>query len=78
MIRPGEVRYLRELKRGVQAQVCLGASPVHGSAVIQVETASPKVLALLEKLKAAVAEDALALTGNILEDQAAWDREKTA
>lgn len=57
----GEVRQVRELKRGIQAHVCLGASVQHGSAVVVVETASPRVLKALEELKAAVRDDALAL-----------------
>lgn len=78
MIRPGEVTQVRELKRGVEARVCLGASVKHGSAVVVVTTASPEVMAALAALKNAVADDARASLGNILEDQAAWDREKAS
>jgi predicted NAD/FAD-binding protein len=58
LIRAGEVRSVRELKRGVQATVCLGASSRHGSAVITVETDTPEVLAALAMLKRAVAAQA--------------------
>jgi hypothetical protein len=68
-IRLGDVRQVRELKRGVQAQVCLGASAVHGSAVVTVETASPAVLKALAALKAALRDDALALYQAIQSDQ---------
>lgn len=66
----GEVRQVREMaKRGtIQAHVCLGASATHGSAVVIVETGSPKVRAALAALKAAVREDALELYRNILAD----------
>lgn len=66
----GEVRQVREMaKRGtVQAHVCLGASVTHGSAVVIVETSSPRVVKALEDLKAAVREDALALYQNIQAD----------
>lgn len=77
MIRPGEVRYLREVRGKVQAQVCLGASVARGSAIVQVETASPRVLALLAKLKAAVAEETRGMVSDILEDQREWDQERT-
>lgn len=67
-IRRGEVRQVRELKRGVQAHVCLGASVTHGSAVVVLETASPKVMAAMAALKDALREDALALYQAIQED----------
>lgn len=61
MIQRGEVRQVRELKRGVQAHVCLGSSVEHGSAVVVVESASPAVMKALKALKEAVQADALAL-----------------
>lgn len=64
----GEVRQVRELKRGVQAHVCLGASVRHGSAVVVLETASPKVMKAMGDLKAALREDALALYQDIQAD----------
>lgn len=67
MVKKGEVRQVRELKRGVQAQVCLGASAVHGSAVVVVESHSPAVMAALESLRAALRADALAIYRDIQE-----------
>ncbi len=69
MIRRGEVRQVRELKRGVQAHVCLGSSAQHGSAVVMVTSTSPKVMAALAALKEAIKEDALALYQSIQGDQ---------
>ena len=69
-VKRGEVRQVREMaKRGtVQAHVCLGASVTHGSAVVIVETSSPKVREAMEALKKAIREDALALYRDIQAD----------
>lgn len=66
----GEVRQVREMaKRGtVQAQVCLGASAQHGSAVVTIETSSPAVVKALTALKDALRADALNLYQLIQED----------
>lgn len=66
----GDVRQVREMaKRGtVQAHVCLGASVRHGSAVVIVETSSPRVTKALAELKDAIREDAMALYANIQAD----------
>jgi hypothetical protein len=72
----GEVRGIRELKRGVQAQVCLGSSVEHGSAVVVVETASPLVMEALKALKGAIRGEALSLTRDVLGDQVRWDEER--
>lgn len=68
MIQRGEVRQVRELKRGVQAHVCLGSSVQHGSAVVVVTSTSPAVTKALKALKAAIQADALALYQNIQTD----------
>lgn len=70
MVRKGEVRQVREMaKRGtVQAHVCLGASTRHGSAVVVLESSSPRVTKALAELKAALQEDALALYRDIQAD----------
>lgn len=73
MITPGEVRNIRELKRGVQAQVCLGASTSLGSAVVTVDFNSPEVLKALQSLRTAIRKDCHTLLEGILTDQAAWD-----
>lgn len=78
MITPGEVRKVRELERGVQAQVCLGADVKHGSAIITVETTDPAVMEALATLKAAVRTVARAYVGAVLEGQRAWDEERAS
>jgi gas vesicle protein len=78
MITPGEVRAIRELKTGVQAQVCLGADPKHGSAVAMVTTNSPDVKKALDQLKDAIRKEAHTLMGDILEGQKRWDEEMSA
>jgi hypothetical protein len=77
MITPGEVESVRELKRGVQARVCLGSSVRHGSAVVVFESEHPEVLAALTALKRALAKHCHESVGAILEDQRAWDEERT-
>lgn len=56
----GKVSAVRELVRGVQADVCLGADVQHGYATIRVESNSPEVLSALEVLKDALRQEALA------------------
>lgn len=73
MIRPGEVTAVRELKRGVQAQVCLGSSTEHGTAVVTVTSASPAVKAALKTLHLALRDEAGALMAKQLEGQKAWE-----
>jgi len=68
MIRRGEVRQVRELKRGVQAHVCLGSSVEHGSAVVVLTSTSREVMEALANLKAALEKDALALYQDIQQD----------
>lgn len=67
-VKRGEVRAVRQLRDGVQAEVCLGASAVHGSAVVRVVTRSPKVLEALAVLHAAIREEAMDLCKDILAD----------
>lgn len=76
MVKPGEVRAIRELKRGVQAQVCLGASTALGSAVVTIDCTSPEVLEALESLRTAIRKDARAMLEGILADQKKWDQDK--
>lgn len=78
MIKPGEVKAVRELNGRVQAQVCLGADVEKGSAIITVESRSPEVLAALDDLKAALRREARSLVGDILEGQRRWDEEMSA
>lgn len=66
MIRRGEVRAIRQLSRGVQAQVCLGATARKGSAVVTVDCDSPKVMEALKALQEAVREETFALVVGIL------------
>jgi len=77
VISPGEVEAVRELKRGVQARVCLGSSVRHGSAVVVFESEHPEVLEALKNLKRTLAKHCQASVGAILEDQRAWDKERT-
>ncbi|NUP75913.1 MAG: hypothetical protein HOV97_06020 [Nonomuraea sp.] len=74
MIRVGETRNVRELKRGVQAHVCLGSDAEHGSAVVVVESSSPRVMAALSELKTAIAEEAKHLTAAIHQGQLRWEQ----
>lgn len=76
MITPGEVEAVRELKRGVQARVCLGSSVHHGSAVVVFESEHPDVLKAMKDLKRALAKHCHESVGAILEDQRAWDDER--
>jgi hypothetical protein len=76
VITPGEVRSVRELREGVQAEVCLGASVQHGSAVVRVEARSPEVKKALSALKVAISVETEGLLAEILKDQQAWDAEK--
>lgn len=75
MITPGEVRGIRELRTGVQAQVCLGADPVRGSAIITVTANSPEVQKAVDALKKAIRRETGALVEDILEGQRRWDEE---
>lgn len=70
----GEVRGVRELSRGVQAEVCLGTSTQHGYAAIVVESSSPAVRKALAALKRVLRDEAYELTSKIIEDQREWDR----
>lgn len=73
-IRRGDVRAVRELREGVQAEVCLGASAEHGSAVVRVTTKSAAVQEAMTALKDAIRAEALALCQTIVaehEDQVA-------
>lgn len=75
MITPGEVRGIREMRNGVQAQVCLGADPVLGSAIVTHTSNSPAVRQALENLKAAIRVDVYTTTRKILAGQRRWDEE---
>ena len=77
MIRPGEVRGVRELSRGVQAQVCLGADVKTGSAVITVETTDPAVMKALDALHEALRVEAKRYVGAVLDGQRTWDEVKS-
>lgn len=78
MITPGEVRSVRELTSGVQAQVCLGADVKRGSAIITVTAISPEVRKAMDSLKEAIRLETKELVGDILEGQARWDEEMSA
>jgi stage III sporulation protein SpoIIIAA len=77
MIQPGEVRGVRQLGRGVQAQVCLGADVKHGSAIITIESKSPEVIAALELLHDALRKEAKEFVGAVLDGQRDWDKVMT-
>lgn len=74
-MRAGEVRAVRELTGRVQAEVCLGADATLGYATIKVETSSPAVMAALAALKQALRDEAKGFVGDVLQGQAAWDKE---
>lgn len=76
--RKGDVRGVRELARGVQAEVCLGTSTQHGYAAIIVESSSPRVREAMAVLKRALRDEAYELTGKIIEDQRQWDQDEAA
>ena len=69
-IKRGDVRAVRELREGVQAEVCLGASAEHGSAVVRVTTKSPAVQEAMTALKEAIRVEALALCQTIVDEHA--------
>lgn len=65
---------MRELSGGkVQAEVCVAASAVHGSAVVKVEVRSAEVQQALLALKRAISRESQVMLGKILEDQKRWD-----
>lgn len=55
---PGQVGKIRELNRGVEAEVCVGSSASHGYAVLKVLGTSPEVKAAMENLRAALRKEA--------------------
>jgi hypothetical protein len=77
MIQPGEVKAVRQLERGVQAQVCLGADVKHGSAIITIESRSPEVLAALALLHEELRKEAKQYVGDVLNGQRDWDKVMT-
>lgn len=77
MIKRGQVSSIRELSGDrIQARVCLGASVEHGSAIVQIETASAAVREALTNLRAVIGRETLALTANIIKDHEAWEAER--
>lgn len=64
-IKRGEVRAVRELKSGVQAQVALGYVPDHGVASVTVTCTSQRALAALSDLKRIIAEDTMHIVENV-------------
>ena len=54
---PGEVKNVRELKHGVQADVCVGASGVYGYLVVTVHGRSVAVQKAMLDLKAALRDE---------------------
>lgn len=74
-MKAGDVRGVRELTRGVQAEVCLGADTMLGYATIRIEARSPRALDALAALKDALKDEAQSYVGAVLEGQAAWDKE---
>lgn len=72
--RKGDVRGIRELSRGIQAEVCLGASTQHGYASITIASHSPKVMAAVDGLRTALREEAQDLLTRVAEDQAEWEQ----
>lgn len=73
MIRAGEVRNVRELKDGIQAQVCLGADTKSGVAIVTMTSSSPAVREALAALKAAIRDEAQGVMAQQLAGQARWD-----
>lgn len=77
-MKPGEVRAVRELTTGVQAQVCLGADVKHGYANMTVVCSSLKVLRALDDLKDALREEGMSYVRAVLDGQAEWEKEKAS
>lgn len=73
---PGAVTKVRELRRGVQAEVCLGGSTTDGWAVVTVESCDDEVMAALADLKAVMARKARVLMAAQLEGQREWDAQR--
>jgi len=69
MLRSGEVRQVRELRYGIKAEVCVGASAVYGSAVFTIVSRSPRVMKAMAELKRALVADAEDLMGRIQTDR---------
>lgn len=75
-VRRGEVRSVRELKNGIQAQVCIGADVQHGYATMVVVCSEPEVLAAMDQLKAAIRTASFKYIEDVLAGQAEWDADK--
>lgn len=55
---PGQVGKVRELQRGVEAQVCVGVSKKFGWAIVTVTSHSPEVEAAMQRLRDALRDEA--------------------
>lgn len=62
-IKRGDVRGVRELKHGVQAQVALGYVPGHGVASATIVSHSLEVLQAMADLKRLLANEAFIIVG---------------
>lgn len=65
----GEVRHVRELKDGVQAEVTIGATQRHGYARVTVLSTSPEVKGALVALKVALRNEADTIIRAAQEDE---------
>lgn len=57
-MRPGEVGKVRELKRGVEAEVCVGATGKYGYTVLKVLGTSEAVRSAMANLRQAIRQEA--------------------
>lgn len=55
---PGQVGKIRELNRGVEAEVCVGATGKYGYTVLKVRGVSPQVKEAMDALRAAFRAEA--------------------
>lgn len=55
---PGQVGKIREMKRGVEAEVCVGATGKYGYTVLKVTGNSPRIQAAMANLRDAFREEA--------------------
>lgn len=76
MREPGAVSKVRELRRGVQAEVCLGGSTTEGWAMVKIESCDDEVMAALANLKQVMARKARVLMAAQLEGQREWDAQR--
>jgi hypothetical protein len=57
-MQPGQVGKIRELKRGLEAEVCVGATGKYGYTVLKVLATSTPVQSALAELRRAIRQEA--------------------